>query len=78
MRASASIMVAERHYDATATVTQRKSSDEEQMNVETTTAARRRRSEKEHSYVTENSCADEVETTSGPVGVRQQVLVNGR
>ena len=78
LRAPASIMVAERHHDTTATVTQRKRSEEEQVNVETTTAARRRRSETEHVYETKNSCADEEETTSGPVEVRQQVLVNSR
>ena len=59
LRAPASIMVAERQHDATATVTQRKRSKEEQVNVETT-AARRRRSEKEHVHETKNSCADEV------------------
>ena len=77
LRAPASIMVAERHHDATATVTQRKSSEEGHVNVETT-SARRRRSEKEHVYETKNSCADDEETTSGPVEVRQQVLVNSR
>ena len=71
-------MVAEqRGYDAMVTAAQRRSSEEEHVEVEHKIAGRRKCSVEERLSEMENSCAVEEETTGGPVGVRQQGLVNG-